>query len=287
MDPRTLPPSARHHRRAAVAATVAAASFAALTAALASAAIAARQAQDAKPQPQTGWVSLFNGKNLDGWTPKIKGYPAGENFGETFRVQDGAITVSYDKYTGPFNGRFGHLFYKQKFSDYRLRIEYRFVGEQATGGPGWALRNSGVMIHSQSPESMRRDQDFPVSLEVQFLGGNSTGQKRSTGNLCTPGTVVTMNGKPVVPHCVDSRSKTYDGDQWVTAEVEVRGGKVRHFINGAEVLSYEKPELDENDADAKALIRDGRRALTEGFIALQSESHPVQFRKVEILPLTP
>jgi hypothetical protein len=232
------------------------------------------------------WISLFNGKNLEGWTPKFTGYDPGENYGNTFRVENGVLKVVYDKEKYPqFNGRFGHLFYKQKYSSYRLRIEYRFVGEQVTGGPGWALRNSGVMIHSQSPASMRKDQEFPVSLEVQFLGGNGK-DKRSTGNLCTPGTLIVRDGKLITDHCIDSTSKTFHGDQWVTAEAEVHSnGTILHKINGETVIQYEQPQLDEKDSDAKKLIQNGDRMLKEGYIALQAESHPVEFRKVEILPL--
>ena len=237
--------------------------------------------------PEKGrWVSLFNGKTLEGWTPKIKGYPAGENYADTFRVEDGVIKVSYDKY-GAFDGKFGHLFYKTKFSKYRLRVEYRFVGDQAKGGPAWAFRNSGVMIHGQTPESMRKDQDFPVSIEVQFLGGAGKGE-RPTANLCTPGTNVVMDGQLLTRHCTNSTSKTYDGDQWVTVEVECHGGgKVKHVIDGKTVIEYEQPQLDPADTDGKALIdaRGGEKLLTEGTISLQSESHPVEFRKVEILPL--
>lgn len=239
----------------------------------------------AEPAPSAdGWISLFNGKDLTGWTPKITGYDLGDNHANTFRVEDGVLKVSYDQYKA-FDGKFGHLFYKDKFSHYRLRIEYRFVGEQAPGGPGWAFRNSGVMLHCQAPETMRKEQEFPVSIEVQFLGGNGR-DERSTGNLCTPGTNVVMNGKLFTPHCTSSRSKTYHGDQWVTAEVEVHGsGDVRHYINGELVLQYQEPQLDERDADAKRLIVDGNKMLDAGYISLQAESHPVEFRRVEILPL--
>jgi hypothetical protein len=233
---------------------------------------------------RSGWVSLFNGKDLEGWTPKITGYEAGENHWNTFRVQDGVLRVAYDQYPS-FDGRFGHLFSKHTYSSYRLRIEYRFVGDQCPGGPAWARRNSGVMIHCQSPGSMRKDQDFPVSIEVQFLGGD--GQKeRPTANVCTPGTHIVMDGKLITTHCTNSRSKTYHGDRWVTVEVEVHGnGTIKHIVNGETVLEYEKPQLDEKDADARKLIQGGDKMLREGYIALQAESHPVEFRKVEILPL--
>jgi hypothetical protein len=236
--------------------------------------------------PEEKWVALFNGKDLEGWTPKLKGEPLGEDRLKTFRVEDGKIKVSYDNYKA-FDDHFGHLFFKSPFSKYRLRIEYRFVGDQCPGGPGWALRNSGVMIHCQDPASMRVDQDFPVSIEVQFLGGGERGE-RPTGNLCTPGTNVVMGGKLITQHCTNSTSPTIRGDEWVTAEVESHGGgAVKHLINGAVVMSYEQPQLDPNDADAKALIvkASGEKRLDGGYISLQAESHPVEFRKVEILPL--
>jgi hypothetical protein len=242
----------------------------------------AARGQDGGNKP--GWVSLFNGKDLEGWTPKITGYAAGDNYANTFKVEDGLLKVSYAGYPG-FEGRFGHLFSKYAYSHYRLRIEYRFVGDQCPGGPAWALRNSGVMIHCQSPESMRKDQDFPVSIEVQFLGGDGK-KPRPTANVCSPGTHIVMDGKLITRHCTDSKSKTYDGDQWVTVEVEVHGdGAITHKVDGVTVLEYEKPQLDEKDADARGLIKDGDKRLRGGYLALQAESHPVEFRKVEILAL--
>ncbi len=235
--------------------------------------------------PKKGeWISLFNGKNLDGWTVKIVGEKAGEDSRNTFRVEDGLLKVSYDKYK-QFDGKFGHIFYKDKLSNYRLRVEYRFVGDQCPGGPSWAIRNSGIMFHSQSPESMRIDQDFPVSIEAQMLGGTGRGE-RPTGNVCTPGTNIVMNGKLITQHCTNSRSKTYNGDQWVTLELEVHGdGLVKHIVNGETVLEYEKPQLDERDADARKLIQDGDLMLRDGYFSLQAESHPVEFRKVELMRL--
>ncbi|MCA9025260.1 MAG: DUF1080 domain-containing protein [Planctomycetaceae bacterium] len=230
------------------------------------------------------WISLFDGKTLDGWTPKIQGYELGDNFADTFRVEDGVIRVSYDGYD-QFEERFGHLFYKQPFSHYRLRVEYRFTGEQTPGGPGWAFRNSGIMIHGQDPATMTKDQNFPVSIEVQLLGGDGE-HTRTTSNLCTPGTNVIMDGKLVTRHCNNSSSKTYHGDQWVTAEVEVHGNKlIRHILDGETVLEYEQPQLDPTDEDAQRLIKNDNLLLNGGTISLQSESHPVEFRKVELLPL--
>jgi hypothetical protein len=231
------------------------------------------------------WVSLFNGKNLDGWTPKFAGCELGDNYRSTFRVENGTLKVDYDQYD-MFNGEFGHLFYKEPFSHYRIRLQYRFTGEQTPGGPGWAFRNSGIMVHCQPPESIAREQSFPVCIEVQLLGGDGT-HDRSTGNLCTPGTHVVMGDKLITQHCIDSSSTTYHGDQWVTAEVEVHGNDpIRHIINGQVVLEYQNPQLDEGDADAQRLLKAGaEKMLREGYISLQAESHPVEFRQVEILPL--
>ena len=236
--------------------------------------------------PKGEWVQLFNGKDLTGWTPKIRYFEFGDNNGDTFRVRDGLLQVRYNGggYE-KFGERFGHLFYKDSFSNYRFRVEYRFVGEQCAEGPGWATRNSGVMIHGQDPRTMEKDQDFPASIEVQLLGGNGK-DKRTTSNLCTPSTNVEMKGKLQLQHCINSTSKTYHGEQWVTAEIEVHNNEViRHLLDGEVVLEYNTPQLDERDGYAKKLIKDGNLMLTGGTISLQSESHPIDFRNVEIMVL--
>ncbi|MCA9179428.1 MAG: DUF1080 domain-containing protein [Planctomycetales bacterium] len=232
------------------------------------------------------WESIFNGKNLDGWTVKIRHHELGDNFADTFRVADGAMQVRYDaEQYGEFKERFGHIFYKTPYSHYRLRLEYRFVGDQVQGGPGWATRNSGIMVHGQDPKTMTKDQDFPVSIEVQLLGGDGK-NKRTTGNLCTPGTNVVMDDKLVTRHCTSADSQTYHGEQWVKCEVEVHGDQIiRHWINGEKVLEYRQPQLDDRDENARKLIVDGQKLLQSGTISLQSESHPCDFRNIEIMVL--
>jgi Domain of Unknown Function (DUF1080) len=231
------------------------------------------------------WVQLFNGKDLNNWQVKIAGYNAGENYGNTFRVEDGKMKVSYDQYDN-FGVKYGHLFYKQKFSWYIIAVEYRFTGEQAKGGQGWATLNSGVMVHGQDPKTMTKDQDFPISIEVQLLGGLGSGE-RSTANLCTPGTNVVMNGKLFTPHCINSKSKTYNGDEWVRVEVMVLGDSlIRHKVNGEMVLEYTKPQIGGgNVLNADPTVKIDGKLLEAGYISLQSESHPVEFRKVELVNL--
>lgn len=233
------------------------------------------------------WRPLFNGKDLEGWTPKIRFHEAGDNFANTFRVEDGVLKVGYDEYE-KFDARFGHLFFDEEFSNYRLRVEYRIVDDQLAGGAGWATKNSGIMIHGQKPETMAIDQNFPVSLEVQLLSGLGSGT-RPTANLCTPGTHVVMNGKLHTAHCINSKSPTF-GDDWVNVELEVHGsGTIKHFVNGELVMEYEKPQYDPKDATAKQFVearKDGNLLVDHGTISIQSESHPVEFRKIEILELT-
>ncbi len=231
------------------------------------------------------WIQLWNGKDLNDWDIKIAKHELNDNFGNTFRIDSGKLIVRYDQYDS-FRYQYGHIFYKQKFSHYQLKVEYRFVGDQATGGEGWARRNSGAMLHSQSAQSMMKDQDFPISIEAQFLGGLGEGE-RPTANLCTPGTHVHMADTLFTPHCINSRSKTYPGDQWVHVEFLVLGDSlIRHMVEGDTVLEYTKPIIGGGVANNydPAVKLDGT-PLTEGYIALQSESHPIEFRKVELLNL--
>ena len=231
------------------------------------------------------WIQLFNGENLDNWQVKFTGQELGANYRETFRVENSLLTVSYENWNN-FNGEFGHLFYDQVFSHYLLRVEYRFIGEQVSNGPGWAYRNNGLMLHSQNPASMSLDQEFPVSIEVQLLGGNGM-DLRTTANICTPGTNMVMNGELITRHCTNSNSGTFHGDQWVTVEMEIHGSNnLIHRINGQEVFSLQEIQLDAIDLDAQTLLEKGAPVtLKEGYVALQAESHPTQFRKIELLPL--
>lgn len=232
------------------------------------------------------WVQLFNGKDLKDWTVKIRTHEVGENYANTFRVADGMMQVRYDGYT-QFDQQYGHIFYKQPFSYYLLQVEYRFVGEQCPGGEGWALRNSGAMLHSQDPKTMLKDQNFPISIEAQFLGGNGK-DPRTTCNLCTPGTNVVMADTLFTPHCINSKSQTYAGDQWVTANFIVLGDEEVHHLVGADtVLSYFKPQIGGGSVDpVDAAIKIDGKLLKEGYISLQSESHPIDFRRVAVMDLS-
>lgn len=227
-----------------------------------------------------GWVELFNGENLDGWTPKFAGSELGVNYNNTFQVKDGMIQASYDEWD-TFNGEFGHLFYEKPFSKYILHVEYRFVGEQVTNGPGWAFKNSGAMLHCQAPETMTVDQDFPICIEAQFLGGPDDGTTRPTGNLCTPSTHVYLADTLCTMHCIESTSPTFDGEQWVSIDMIVYADSlVHHVVEGDTVITYTKLQYGTDGT----MPNEGE-PVKSGYISLQAESHPVHFRRVAIKEL--
>jgi hypothetical protein len=243
------------------------------------------QSQPAASGPDAReWIQLFNGRDLTGWTPKFSKHPLGHNLHNTFRVEDGLLKIRYDGWT-KFNGEFGHMFYRDAFSYYIIAAEYRFGGNQVAGGPEWAIRNNGLMLHSPDPKTMLQDQDFPISIEVQLLGG--FGKPRTTANLCTPGSNAVMNGKLHTAHCTNSTSRTYEGDQWVRVEVEVHGDeRIRHIVEGQTVLEYTKPQMGGGAvAPVDPAIKVDGTPMTSGFISIQAETAETDFRKIEVLNL--
>lgn len=250
-------------------------------------------------QTASDWQQIFNGQNLDGWDLKTTGEELNIDYRNTIRVEDEMIRVVYEDYDN-FNDKYGHLYYKKPYSHFRLKYEYRFTGNQTKGGASWNVRNSGVMFHSQSAESVELAQTFPVSLEMQLLGGLGNGP-RATGNLCTPGTQVYMSDNLRMEHCINSTSETYDGDQWVSAELIVFGDSIAHqIIEGDTVLTFEQLQIGGNFVNAKANNWESggfsqkaakywenlaNTPLKEGYIALQAESHPIDFRNIKLLNL--
>lgn len=222
------------------------------------------------------WTPLFNGTDLTGWTPKFAHHPLGENVANIFRVEGGVLRVSYADFQGAWRDEFGHLFFREPFENYRLRLEYRLFGEGVQGAPEWTARNSGVMLHAQPPETMEFAQFFPISVETQFLAHGAAAAP-TTANVCTPETSVVLRGERIEEHCVNSAAPALPMGEWVRAEVEVNGGHIRHFVNGVEVIAYDDPMTDVPQSWAPD------RRLARGYIALQAEAHPVEFRNIEIM----
>ncbi|MBN8578290.1 MAG: DUF1080 domain-containing protein [Cytophagales bacterium] len=232
------------------------------------------------------WVNLFNGKDLRDWTVKIHHHDVGENFGNTFRVVDNMIQVRYDQY-GDFNDQFAHLYYNKPFSRFHLKLEYQFTGELQQGAPDYTILNSGIMFHSQDPRTMLKEQNWPISVEMQLLAGLDDGKSRPTGNMCSPGTNIVYKGEVYPGHCLNSTSKTYGKNEWVQAELIVWGDSlITQIINGDTVLQYSKPTMGGGVVNGydSTLWKPGT-PLTAGFIALQSEGQPINFRNVKLREL--
>lgn len=233
-------------------------------------------------QDEPTWKPLFNGKNLEGWQARVRGFEVGENPMNTYRVEDGILKIRYDEY-GQFEDRFGSLSTDRIYKNYRLRAEYRFVGETCPGAPEWGYRDSGIMFHAQSPQSMAPDQWFPVALEFNLHGGNGL-DERPVGSICTIGAKVEIDGALNADFCTTADvQRTFHGDQWVTLEIDVKDGQISHFVNGEKIMSYSNPQYNPEDELGKTQIKDGQLSLSEGYISIQSNSHPIDFRKIEIM----
>ena len=132
-----------------------------------------------------------------------------------------------------------------------------------------------------------KEQDWPVYVEFQLLAVLPDAKPRPTGNMCSPGTDVVYKGKVDARHGINSTSKTYLPDQWVKCELIVLGDSlITHIEEGDTVLQYSKPSIGggvANGFDPKIKV-DGT-AHKAGFIALQSEGQPVDFRGIKILNL--
>jgi hypothetical protein len=241
-----------------------------------------------KQEQEEQWIILFNGKDINDWIVKVHHHDPGVNFGNTFRVEDEMIKVRYDEYDD-FNDQFSHLYYKTPFSHFHLKLEYHFTGELQKGAPEYTLLNSGVMFHSQDPRGMLKEQNWPISVEMQFLAGLGDGKPRPTGNMCSPGTEIVYNGELYKDHCLNSTSRTFEKDEWVKAELIVMGDSlVTHIIDGDTVLQYRKPTMGGgvvNGFDSTIWVPG--KPLTSGYIALQSEGQPIDFRNIELKVLKP
>jgi hypothetical protein len=228
-----------------------------------------------------GWIKIFNGVDLTGWKAKITHYAYGDNYANSFRVEDGKIRVVYSDYQPyTWQGRFGLLYWDKPLKKYQVRLEYHFYGQQIPDPPGWGLRNSGLMIFGEDPAGVGKDVDFPRILELQLLAHDNSGNT-SNGNLCPlGGASAIIGGDRKSGGCVGSTSKPFvqnplfQNDDWikVLADVDPAGDTKLYFEgdnSGNPVLVFSQPQA--NGA-----------ALDGGYLAIQSESFPVEFRNIEL-----
>ena len=119
---------------------------------------------------------------------------------------------------------------------------------------------------------METDQKFPDSIEFQFLGQDASGT-RPTGSICTPGTYIDKDGQTIKKHVIKSSFAAPPAGEWVVAEAVCKDGELQHIINGEVVVSYSNPRTDDG------------APVTHGWISLQAESHPIQFRNIVVREL--
>ena len=247
------------------------------------------QQAEAAPPDSGKWISLFNGKDLEGWTPKIKGYDAGENYAEHLPGRGRRAQGLLRQY--PQVRRQVRAPVLQEASSRTIACGSS-IGSWATSapaGPAWAIRNSGVMIHCQSPESMRKDQDFPVSIEVQFLGRRRQGRSGRPATSARPGTNIVMDGKLITQHCTDSTVQ--DLRRRPVGDGRGRGPRRRHDQahrrrrDRARVREAATRPQRPRRREAASRTADG--CSTRATSPSRPRAIPIEFRKVEILPLKP
>ena len=225
---------------------------------------------------------IFDGKTLNGWEIKVTHHPLGANPHGMWTAKDGVMKINFDGFE-QFKGEYAHVFYKKPLKNYILRLDYRFAGKQAPGGPGWATRNSGVMLFAQPPETMTLDQNYPISLENQLLGGLGKGP-RTTLSVCMVEITVKVDGKPLTAHCnpnAGATSQTFDGDQWVKLRVEVVNGVVKSYVNDQLGNTFTEPTVDK----PHPWLKSQDATAQPSYFALQGESDQVEFRNIELAEL--
>jgi hypothetical protein len=228
-------------------------------------------------------VKIFNGQDLTGWVPLIKKSAFNVNYQNTFRADPAnqIIRVTYEDYPDTdFDGRYGMLYYDKYLTDYRVRLTYRFREPQAQNPSQWGKNNTGLMLFGIDPRDVMGDPDFPPAIEIQLLGTPSTGGTNNA-NLCQPGGMWVSklfgenNGSG--NGCKASKSgPAPTAGEWVTIEAEV-------LVSG-ETKIYQHPETITPVLSISGPMYNNQPVLG-GYMAIQSESQPVEFKDIELKEL--
>ena len=115
-------------------------------------------AEDQPISPSDGVIRLFNGKDLSGWTPWLKGIGR-KNPNQVYSIKDGAIRISGEG--------LGYLATEKSCKDYRLIVEYKW-GERTDGSGN--VRNSGILLHAVGADGGANGV-FMTCIEVQLAQG--------------------------------------------------------------------------------------------------------------------
>ena len=202
-------------------------------------------------------ISLFNGKNLDGWHMDVPALEKDSTLQNPFIVRDGYL-VSLGEPRG-------HLITDTIYSNYRLIVEYRFPDE-----PG----NCGVLVHASTPRALY--EMFPQSIEVQMMHQHAGDFWCIVEDITVPNMVkrrgpketwgITEGENRRIKNLTEHSEKPLG--EWNRMTVEAVDDSIKVWVNG---------DLVNFGYDATA---------TEGHIALQAEGAEVEFRKLKLIPIT-
>ena len=224
------------------------------------------------------WISLFNGKNLDGWTTFLSSEGRNRDPQGVFKAENGMLHILDVPNRGQRQA-FGYLATNRSYGDYHLRFQYRW-GDKRFVPRDRAKRDSGVVYHIQGS-----DRVWPKSVELQVQEGD-TGDFWLLGGVTMETTVASTGGDPKryreggVPYTTRAGSyvrvakdRTRDSRSgWNTVELIVRGDSAVHIVNGEVVNRGEH-------------LRSSGKPLTAGRIAFQAEGAEVYYRNIELKPL--
>ncbi len=201
-------------------------------------------------------VELFNGKDLSGWHVDVPEMDTNATAINPFIIRNNLLVS--------LGTPQGHLITDKEFSNYRLRVEYRFAGK-----PG----NCGVLVNASTPRALYKM--FPKSIECQMQHGDAgdfwcivedikvddmesrRGPKDEWG--------ITEGKERRIKNLTDSSEKPLG--EWNTMIIECVGSSIKVWENG---------DLVNSGYDCTA---------NHGKIALQAEGSEVEFRKVELTPI--
>jgi hypothetical protein len=200
---------------------------------------------------------IFDGKSLDGWV--VEGTAKDKMGRMMWSVSDGRIVC--------LGEGFGFLRYdRREFSDFTLRVEYRFI--PASGGKPPANSGLGIRTGRFDPARSRETRPSYAAFEVQLL--DDAGRPPSahgTGSLYRYKSPTANPARPA--------------PEWNIIEVACAGPRIAIRLNGRAILEADQSELADvkTKPSAAPAPKDKPRA---GYVALQSHSGRVEFRKVQI-----
>jgi hypothetical protein len=210
-----------------------------------------------KTYAQKQTVNLFNGKDLSGWHTDVPAMDKDSSIKSPFVIRKGML-VSLGKPGG-------HLITDKDYRDYRLEVEYRFA---ATPG------NCGVLVHASKPRALYNM--FPQSIEVQMEHKNAGDFWCIVEDITVPDMVarrgpeekwgITEGKNRRIVNLTDSSEKPVG--EWNTMVIECKDREIKVWVNN-ELVNYGFNCTAQN-----------------GQIALQAEGSEVEFRKIELTPLS-